>query len=39
MNHRKLWTMSRQVRSTLTNKIAVNDYDDDGYDGYETDAS
>ena len=20
-------------------KIAVNDYDDDGYDGYETDAS
>ena len=34
----ELWTMSRQVRSTLTNKLAVDNYDDDGF-GYETDVS
>ena len=31
--------MSRQVRSTLTHKHTVDNYDDDGSVGYETDVS
>ena len=35
----EIWTMSRQARSTLTHKLAVDNYDDDGSVGYKTDVS
>ena len=35
----EIWTMLRQARSTLTHKHTVDNYDDDGSFGYETDVS